>query len=363
MTIPFMNLSKQTEQIWNELDSVWKRIVKNNQFINGPDIDEFETQFAAYCQSAYAVGLSNGTDALILALIGLGIKPGDIVITVPNTFIATTEAISATGAKIEFVDVDPETLLMDTDQLAQKVKQLKKETKPVKAVVPVHLYGQMCDMETISEIARDADLKVIEDSAQAHGATHKGNPPGYYGHVATFSFYPGKNLGAFGDAGALITNNEQLASWVKMAANHGRREKYIHDFEGRNNRLDTLQAAILLVKLKYLDQWTEKRIQNAAIYDLQFENTDIKPVLRRPENRHVYHLYVVQCEQRDKWQQQLKENGISTGIHYPLPLHLQPAYAYLGYSQGDFPVTERTARKLLSLPIDDQLIPTSEHPS
>ncbi len=362
MTIPFMNLTKQTEQIWDELDSVWKRIVSNNQFINGPEVGEFETQFAAYCQSPYAIGLSNGTDALILALIGLGIKPGDIVITVPNTFIATTEAISATGARIEFVDVDPETLLMDTARLAQKVEQLKKENKPVKAIVPVHLYGQMCDMETISEIARDADLKVIEDSAQAHGASHKGKSPGYYGHVATYSFYPGKNLGAFGDAGALVTNDEQLASWVRMAANHGRREKYTHDFEGRNNRLDTLQAAVLLTKLKYLDQWTEKRIQNATIYDQQFKGTAVQPVLRRPENRHVYHLYVVQYEQRDRWQKQLKEKGIATGIHYPLPLHLQPAYAYLGYSQGDFPIAENAADKLLSLPVDDELIPASENP-
>ena len=362
MTIPFMNLSKQTEQIWEELEAVWKRIVQNNQFINGPEVGEFEKQFAAYCQCSNAVGLSNGTDALILALTGLGIGPGDIVITVPNTFIATTEAITATGARIEFVDVDEETLLMAPRKLEQRVEQLKKDNQPLKAVVPVHLYGQMCDMDAIADIAKSAGINVIEDAAQAHGALNHSKPPGTFGDAATFSFYPGKNLGAFGDAGALITRNDKLANWVRMASNHGRREKYSHDFEGRNNRLDTLQAAVLLSKLKHLDRWTDKRIENAAAYDKLFAGTDIRPVVRRPYNKHVYHLYVVRYTERDRWQEALKKKQISTGIHYPLPLHLQPAYTYLGYGKGDFPITEKAADEIISLPVDDQLISMPDLP-
>jgi len=362
MKIPFINLSKQTQQIWDELNPIWERIIKKGQFINGPEVEAFESDFASYCTMPNAVGISNGTDALILSLLGLGIEKGDIVITVPNTFIATTEAISAVGGNIEFVDVDPETILMAPQKLSELLDRLKIQGKKAKAVIPVHLFGQMCDMEAIAEIARCEGLKIIEDSSQAHGATHKGQASGFYGDIATFSFYPGKNLGAFGDAGAIVTQNEKLAKWIKMAANHGRQEKYTHTFEGRNNRLDTIQAAVLLVKLKYLEEWTEKRIANAGKYDNMFSKSSVTAPVRREYNRHVFHLYVVHYAKRDEWQTDLREKGIATGIHYPIPLHLQPAYQYLGFSEGDFPVAEMLAKEIISLPIDDEILTFSDLP-
>jgi dTDP-4-amino-4,6-dideoxygalactose transaminase len=362
MKIPLTNLNKQREQIWDELWPVWDRIIQNSQYINGPEVKQFEKEFAEYSRIPYAVGLSNGTDSLVLALKGLGIQRNDLVITVPNTFIATTEAVAAVGAKPVFVDVDPETMLMDPNQLELCIDKLKAEKKPVKAVIPVHLYGQMCDMEAISELAGKAGLKVVEDSAQCHGAEHKGNPPGFYGDAATFSFYPGKNLGAFGDAGAVLTKDAKLAEWIRMAANHGRQEKYTHAFEGSNNRLDTLQAAVLLVKLKHLEGWTEKRIENALAYESLFKGSEVGTPCCRPYNRHVYHQYVVRHQQRDQWMDKLQEKGISAGIHYPLPLHLQPAYSHLGYAKGDFPVTEQAAEEILSLPVDDEILTQSDLP-
>lgn len=362
MKIPLTNLGKQKEQIWDELWPIWERIIQNSQYINGPEVAQFEEEFARYSRIPHAIGLSNGTDALVLALKGLGIQRNDLVITVPNTFIATTEAISAVGAKPVFVDVDPGTMLMDPQQLEACIKRLQDGNKPLKAVIPVHLYGQMCDMEAIAGLAEKAGLKVIEDSAQCHGAEHKGNPPGFYGDAATFSFYPGKNLGAFGDAGAILTKDARLADWIKMAANHGRQEKYTHAFEGSNNRMDTIQAAVLLVKLRYLEEWTDRRIENAALYEKLFKGTGIETPCCKPCNRHVYHQYVVRYPQRDQWKDKLQEKGIAAGIHYPLPLHLQPAYDYLGYARGDFPVTEKAAEEILSIPVDDEILTQSDLP-
>ncbi len=362
MNIPLTNLGKQKEQIWDELWPLWERIIQKSQYINGPEVKQFEEEFATYSRIPHSVALSNGTDALVLALKGLGVQQNDLVITVPNTFIATTEAISVIGARPVFVDVDPDTMLMDPDQLQACIERLRSENKPVTAVVPVHLYGQMCDMETISDLATRAGLKVIEDSAQCHGAEHKGNPPGYYGDAATFSFYPGKNLGAFGDAGAVLTKDAKLAEWIKMAANHGRQEKYTHAFEGTNNRMDTIQAAVLLVKLRYLEEWTNKRIENAACYETLFNGTEVGTPCCKPFNRHVYHQYVVRYRQRDQWKEKLQEKDIAAGIHYPLPLHLQPAYAYLGYGKGDFPVSEKAADEILSIPVDDEILTQSDLP-
>lgn len=363
MKIPFMNLAMQTEMIQEEVWSAWQRIVSNSQFINGPDVEAFENRFSEYCDIPHTVGVSNGTDALVLAFQALDIGRDDIVITVPNTFIATTEAITAVGAQIRFVDIDPETMLMDVQALSETVEELKAENSIPKAIVPVHLFGQMCEMEAIHEIAKEYDIKVVEDASQAHGARHKGKSPGYYGDIATYSFYPGKNLGAFGDAGAVASRDEELARWMRMAANHGRQEKYLHSFEGKNNRMDTIQAAVLLIKLKYLEQWTEKRISNAESYDALFQDTEIIVPKRHQHNRHVYHLYVVRYRERDAWQQTLSQKGISTGIHYPVPLHLQPAYTYLGYRSGDFPITEKAAEEMLSLPVDDEILTKTDLPS
>lgn len=363
MKIPFMNLAMQTEMIQEELWSAWQRIVSSNQFINGPDVEAFEKRFSEYCEIPHTVGVSNGTDALVLAFQALEIGRGDIVITVPNTFIATTEAITAVGAEIRFVDIDPETMLMDVQFLSEMIEDLKAENRLPKAIVPVHLFGQMCEMEAIQKIAERDNIKVVEDASQAHGARHKGKSPGYYGDIATYSFYPGKNLGAFGDAGAVVTRDEKLARWMRMAANHGREEKYLHSFEGKNNRMDTIQAAVLLIKLKYLEQWTEKRISNAESYDELFQDTEIVVPKRHQHNRHVYHLYVVRYRERDAWQKSLSRKGISTGIHYPVPLHLQPAYTNLGYRSGDFPITEKAASEMLSLPVDDRILSKTDLPS
>ncbi|MCR6109463.1 DegT/DnrJ/EryC1/StrS family aminotransferase [Bacillus sp. A301a_S52] len=346
-----MNIKDCYEEIYDEILEEVKTIINDTNFINGEAVTGFEEEFAEFCNVNYAVGCANGTDALMMTLKALGIGKGDVVVTVPNTFIATSEAISAVGAKIVFVDVEKETYTMCPKKLVEFLQSEKAD-----AVIPVHLYGQMANMEEIMEIARTYNLKVIEDAAQAHGAKFNGKGPGEYGDAATFSFYPGKNLGAFGDAGAIVTNDDRLAHRVKMLSNHGRTKKYIHEIEGVNSRLDTLQAAILRVKLKYLDQWTERRIKNANHYDLFLgENHRILVPKIKPNIKHVYHLYVIQIDQRDQLKEYLQQNGISTGIHYPLPLHLQPAYHHLSYKQGDFPVAENLCKHVLSLPMWPEL--------
>ena len=348
-TIPLVDLKRQYQTIQEEIQSAWNRVVGNADFILGEEVASFEAAFAAACRASHAVGTSSGTTALHLALAALGIGPGDEVVTVANTFIATTEAISQAGARVVFADVNEQTLTMDPGALVKSI------TEKTRAVIPVHLYGQSADMENISAIARRHGLKIIEDAAQAHLAEFNGNPVGHYADAACFSFYPGKNLGAYGDAGIVVTSDGKLAEKMRMLANHGRTSKYEHLLEGYNYRLDALQAAILNVKLKYLQSWTERRWEIARTYDRFFKETDFRTPYVDGRARHVYHLYVIRSEGRERWARRFLDAGISTGIHYPIPLHLQPAYRYLGYRKGDLPVTEGAAEEILSLPLFPEL--------
>lgn len=350
MMIPLVDLKAQYASIKSEIDAAVHRVLDETDFIGGSAVGEFEKAFASYCGTKAAVGLANGTDALQLSLMALGIGAGDEVITAVNTFIATSEAITASGAKPIFVDNDPRTYTIDIEKIEEKINPR------TKAIIPIHLYGQPAAMDAVNEIASRHHLTVIEDAAQAHGAMFKGHKVGTLGRIACFSFYPGKNLGAYGDAGAIATNDEELANKVRMLANHGRLKKYEHELEGYNSRLDTLQAAVLLVKLRHLGEWTVKRQQVAAQYTrlLSGSSNIITPTVHS-DATHVYHLYVVRVQQRERVQQALKEAGIATGIHYPIPLHLQPAYHYLGLQAGSYPVAERFAGEILSLPIYPEL--------
>lgn len=353
MQIPFMDITGAFPEIYDEILQKLQEIISSGRFIGGKEVEQFEQEFAHFCRVNHAVGCANGTDALIIALKALGIGVGDCVITVPNTFTATAEAIMAVGARPEFVDIDEKTYTMSPEALLEHLKT-RKSTQPVKAVIPVHLYGQMADMPAIVQIAKSYGLAVIEDAAQAHGAKWKGKGPGEYGDMATFSFYPGKNLGAFGDAGAIVTNSKTLAARLKMLTNHGRKEKYIHELIGYNSRLDAIQAAVLRIKLRYLNEWNHLRMINACYYDRYIKSDRIIKPYVAPCSQHVFHLYVIRVKEREEVRHQLKPI-ISTQIHYPLPLHLQPAYRCLGYKEGDFPVTEQIAKEILSLPMWPEL--------
>lgn len=348
--VPFMDLYAGIRDSYPELIEKIGYLIKKTQFIGGEEIACFENEFADFCRSKRAVACSSGTDALILILKALGIGHGDVVVTVPNTFIATAEAISAVGARAAFVDIEQKYFAMDPEKLQQYIKEHPNEN--IKAVIPVHLHGQMADMESICAIAAKTGIKVIEDAAQAHGAELNGKRAGAFGDAAAFSFYPGKNLGAFGDAGAVATNNENLAVKIKMLSDHGRTSKYEHEIEGLNCRMDSIQAAILRVKLKHLEKANALRIAKADIYNSMLKDRkDIICPQVRGNYKHVYHLYVVRVKERDKMIERLKKAGISYGIHYPMPLHLQPAYKYLGYGQGDFPISEKLSKEVLSLPL------------
>lgn len=356
MNIPFMNLQAQLESIRSGVEKAMASVLESGQFIMGPEVAAFEREFAAFCRVRRCVGVANGTDALVLALRAAGIRPGERVVTVPNTFIATAEAVTAAGGRVEFVDIDPTTCLMDPNLLEAKVKKLRSEGIPLSAVIAVHLYGQPCDMEAISSIARRYELRVIEDAAQAHGAEDQGRRVGTLGDAACFSFYPGKNLGAYGDAGAVTSESTEIADKVALLRNHGRVDKYDHLVEGVNSRLDALQAAILRVKLPHLEEWTERRIRNADRYTKALTGRRGLTVLsRRSGVRHVYHLYVVRTQDREAVQQRLQKDGVATGVHYPHPLHLLPAYAHLGHVPGDFPHAEQACREVLSLPMDAEI--------
>ncbi|PKM86546.1 MAG: hypothetical protein CVU87_11860 [Firmicutes bacterium HGW-Firmicutes-12] len=354
MKVPFMNLSDSYVEIYDEVMSKIQGLIKSTQFIGGEEIENFENEFAKYCNCNHAVACGNGTDAIIIALKALGVGKGDVVITVPNTFIATSEAITAVGAEVRFIDVDEHRLTMSPSLLEDYLKN-SNEIDRIKALIPVHIFGQMCEMDKISEIAQRYNLKVIEDSAQAHGAKFKGKGPGEFGDIATYSFYPGKNLGAFGDAGALVTNDEDLYLKTKKLTNHGRIKKYEHEIEGYNSRMDSIQAAILRIKLQKLDKWTNERKMKVDNYLSKLQNAGIGLPHLDASYQDVYHLFVIRSKDRDKLMDELRKRGVSTGIHYPIPLHLQKAYEYLGYKKGDFPIVEKASEEILSLPLWPEL--------
>lgn len=350
MNISQVDLKAQYGLIKKEINKAILGVLKNCSFILGENVRRFEEEFADFCEAKYAVGVGNGTDALYLAVRACGIRKGDEVITVPNTFIATVEAITLNRAKPVFVDIDPRTFNIDVAKIEKAV------TNKTKAIIAVHLYGQPVNMVSIMKVAKKYSLKVIEDAAQAHGAAYRGRKVGGLGDVACFSFFPGKNLGAYGDGGAVVTNNREIADQVRKLRNHGRTEKYMHEFEGVNSRLDELQATILRVKLKYLSKWNKARRHCAELYNRYLKNVKgIKVPFILSWTTPVYYVYTIRAKERDKIQKGLKEKGIATGIYYPLPLHLQPAYKYLGYKTGDFPETEKMANEILSLPMYPEL--------
>ena len=370
MKIPFLDLVAPHVELEEELLGVCRNALRTAGFIGGPIVESLERDFAQFCEAKYCIGVGSGTDALRFALIAAGVQPGESVITVPNTFIATTEAISQAGALPEFVDIDERTYSLDPEKLCKFLdtecdtdqetgRPISRRTgRVIRAIVPVHLYGQPANMDPILEVAESYNLIVVEDACQAHGADYfsrrsrRWMKAGSIGHAAAFSFYPGKNLGACGEAGAVTTNDEALAKKIRMLRDHGQAKKYYHDMEGYNGRLDTMQAGFLHAKLPHLAEWNTKRRQCAAIYQQLF--ADAKGIVLPFEplwSRSVYHLYVIRVREREKLQQFLTERGIGTGIHYPIPLHLQNAYRNLGYREGDFPVTEMTSREILSLPM------------
>jgi dTDP-4-amino-4,6-dideoxygalactose transaminase len=372
MKIPFVDLKTQYYSIKEEIDQVIFDVIQNSAFIGGKYAKAFEQNFADYVGVKNCVGVGNGTDALYIALKSLEICEGDEVITAANTFIATSEAITMTGARVVFVDCNKESFNINVDKLEQAI------TPKTRAIIPVHLYGQPADMDKIKDVARKHNLCVVEDAAQAHGAIYYSGQKsearsqkykknhisidtlnsmkkyackvGSLGDIACFSFFPGKNLGAYGDAGAIVTNDDGLARKARMFANHGRMEKYNHEFEGTNSRLDGLQAAILDVKLKHLDKWTERRRTIAEMYDAALKDIIITPSVM-PDVKHVYHLYVIRIKNREMAKELLSEKGIATGIHYPIPLPFLKAYSYLGHKPADFPVVYCIKDEILSLPI------------
>ena len=350
MSVPFLNLKAQHQALKAEILAAVSEVLDNAAFAGGPYVAKFEEEFAAYCTTKYTVGVGNGTDALWFALLALGVGPGDEVITVPNTFIATAEAITYCGAKPVFVDIDETTYNMDPALLERAI------TPRTKAVIPVHLYGQMADMDPIMEIARRHKLAVVEDASQAHGAEYNGKRAGTIGDIGCFSFYPGKNLGACGEGGACVTNNADLRAKIAMFREHGQAKKYYHSVIGWNGRLDGIQGAILSIKLKHLEKWTEARRAHARAYTQAFAK--VHGVLTPREAsyaRHVYHLYVLRVKNRDQVLKNLADKGIHCAIHYPLPLHLQEAYKGLGLGAGSFPVAERCAQEIISAPMFPEL--------
>jgi dTDP-4-amino-4,6-dideoxygalactose transaminase len=372
--IPFLDLVGLHKELEAELLPVFQKVLRTAGFVGGPMVEEFEREFAKFCDTKYCVGVASGTDAVRFALMAAGVQAGDIVLTVPHTFIATTEAISQAGARPDFVDVDERTYSMDPVKLQEYLEKecyLDQETgrafsrrlkAPVTAVVPVHIYGQCADMDPILELARRYKLIVVEDACQAHGAEYfsreenRWRKAGSMGQAGAFSFYPGKNLGACGEAGAVTTNDEEMARKMRMIRDHGQAKKYYHDVEGYNGRLDALQAGLLTVKLRYLAEWNRKRQEAAKRYHEKLETVEGVVVPYQPEwSRPVYHLYVIRVQDRAGLQKHLAAAKIDTGIHYPVPLHVQKAYENFGYQKGDFPVTEKLASEILSLPMYPEL--------
>lgn len=349
MSIPLLDLKAQYLTIKDDIDQAIQRVLDSSKFVLGPEMKAFEEEMAAYCGVKEAVAVGNGTDALLLALRGFGVGPGDEVITTPFTFFASAETIAALGATPVFVDIDPVTLNMDLNQLESKI------TPRTKAIIPVHIFGQMVDVERVMEIAARHDLKVLEDSAQAIGADYRGRKAASIGHAGTFSFFPTKNLGAYGDAGMIVTDDEDLAAHLRMLRFHGCKTKYYHDEVGYNSRMDELQAAILRVKFKHIDQWNAARREKAQIYNQLLEGLPLTLPGIDPEGTPVFHLYVLRTDKREELMAALKENGIGTAIYYPVPLHLQRVFRDLGYKEGDFPVAEKACSQAMALPCFPEL--------
>jgi len=348
----FLDLKSQYASIKPEIDEALKRVVESSVFIGGEEVAEFEKELADFCGVKYAIGVNSGTDALLLALKGLGITAGDEVITSPYTFIATAGVIANCGAKPVFVDIDPKTFNIDASKVEESV------TEKTKAILPVHLFGQVADMDEIMQVAKKHNLHVVEDAAQAVGAQYKERKAGTLGAAGCFSFFPSKNLGAYGDAGAFVTNNEEVAEKVRLLKNHGSspKEKYLNLIIGTNSRLDALQAAILRVKLQHLSRWSEERAAKASYYSEHLKGVgDIVTPIVAAARTHIFHQYTVRTGSRNKLQEHLKERDIPTMIYYPLPLHLQPAFQYLGYTEGSLPEAEYAAKEVLSLPIYPEL--------
>lgn len=347
--IPFVDLKAQYHSIKNEIDTAIQNVLESSQFVLGKEVAAFEEEFATYCQTKHAIGVNSGTSALHLALLAAGIGPGDEVITIPFTFVATVAAIYFTGAKPVFVDIEPRSFTMDPRLIEQAI------TPRTKAILPVHLYGQMADMDPILETARKHNLLVIEDCAQAHGAEYKGKRAGSLGDLGCFSFYPGKNLGAYGEGGMVVTKNPDYTRTIRMLRDWGAERKYEHVLKGYNYRLEGMQGAILRVKLRHLEAWTEARRFHARQYNLALANSGVQTPEEMPYARHVYHVYAIRYSRRAELQKALQAQEIQNGIHYPFPVHLLPAYADLGYKQGDFPNSEKAANEELSLPMFAEL--------
>jgi dTDP-4-amino-4,6-dideoxygalactose transaminase len=354
MNVPLVDLRKQYAPLKEEILSGIEHVLEGMQLFLGENVQGLEKEFAQFCGAVHGIGVSDGTTALHIILRAMGIGPGDEVITVSHTFIATAEAIILTGAKPVFVDIDPSTYLMDVSQVEAKI------TPHTKAILPVHLYGQTVDMDPLREIAKRHSLQVVEDACQAHGAEYKGRKAGSLGDAAAFSFYLSKNLGAYGEGGFITTNDAELADHIRKIRDHGSGARYHHDLIGFNGRLDEIQAVVLRAKLPHLAAWNEQRREHAALYSRLLSGSPVTGPVERIDNCHVYHLYVIRTPKRDELQGWLKSRGIFTGIHYPIPIHLQASMAFLGYQKGDLPVTEAVTADILSLPMfaeltDDQM--------
>lgn len=349
MKVPYLDLKAEYAELREEILAALDRVCRNAAFILGEEVEAFEKEFAAFCEAKHCVTLNSGTSALHLALLAAGVQPGDEVITSPNTFIATAEAISYTGAKPIFADIDPATANLDPRLLERAI------TSRTKAILPVHLYGRPADMDSINEVAARHRLSIIEDAAQAHGARYRGRRVGAQSHAAAFSFYPSKNLGAYGEGGALVTNDDRVAQFARAARHHGQISRYIHEFIGYNYRMDGFQGAVLRVKLKHLGSWMTRRQEIAREYRRLLSGAHLQMPHDDPRDECAYHLFVVYVDHRDAVRTQLEAMGVETAVHYPVPLHLQRAYAALGYPRGTFPHAERACERVLSLPFSPTL--------
>ena len=349
MNVPFVDLKAQYLSIKTEIDQAIASVINEGAFIGGVYVSNFEKDFSKYLGIKNVIGCANGTDSLEIIMKALKIGPGDEVIVPALSWFSTSESVSAVGATPIFVDVEEGYYTINTNLIEEKI------SNRTKAIIPVHLYGQAANMKAIMDIAKKHNLKIIEDCAQSHGAEFDGKMVGTWGDASSFSFYPGKNLGAYGDAGCMATNNDELAKICRMIANHGQQKKHDHHIEGRNSRLDGMQAAILSAKIKYIYQWTDARINNAAEYDLQFGKTKIKAPKKRAEGKHVYHLYVIEVDNREKVMEALNVLGIQTAVHYPTPLPLLKAYAHLNFTEKDFPVASHATKRILSIPMYPEL--------